>query len=307
MRIRPPHLEKGDKVGIIAPASPPNQEKLAKGLAFLENELGLTYVLGESVTAKNHYLAGTDKVRLRDFHEMIEDPTIKAIFCASGGYGSARIADKIDYILVEENPKIFWGFSDITFLHTALGTISNVVTFHGPSISSLGSDGIHDRTKLMFNQLFAPAEIVYDERISPLRTVAAGVARGMLVGGNLTLICQSIGTKFEIDVVGKILLIEDLSLEPAEIDALLNQLRMSRKLEQCAGIIIGSFTNPEPKFYKDSPSLDELFDSYFANYPKPVVSGFEMGHELLNVGVPLGVDVLLNADEKSLTILPGVK
>lgn len=129
----------------------------------------------------------------------------------------------------------------------------------------------------------------------------------MLVGGNLTLICQSIGTKFELDVRDKVLLIEDLGQEPAQIDAMLNQLRMTRKLEQCAGIVIGAFTDSEPRDYKDSPTLDELFDSYFARLNKPVVSGFEFGHEALNVGIPLGVDVLLNADEKTLVILPGVE
>lgn len=306
MRTRPPRLQKGDTVGIIAPASPPNQQKLANAVAFLE-ELGLNCVLGESVTQVNHYLAGSDKIRLRDLHDMVEDPSIKAIFCSSGGYGSARIADRIDYVLLQENPKIFWGFSDITFLHSAIGALSDLVTFHGPTLSSIGGEGVPERTKLMFNQLFAPAEILYDEKISPLRIVASGEARGMLVGGNLTLICQSIGTKFELDVRDKILLIEDLGLEPAQIDAALNHLRMSRKLEQCAGIVIGSFTNAEPRDYLDSPTLDELFDSYFAKFNKPVVSGFEFGHEALNVGIPLGVDVLLNADEKTLTILPGVE
>lgn len=306
MRTRPPRLQKGDTVGIIAPASPPNQKKLAKALTFLE-ELGLNYVLGESVNKQEHYLAGTDKERVRDFQDMVEDPSIKAIFCSSGGYGSARIADKIDYVSLQENPKIFWGFSDITFLHTAIGTLSDLVTFHGPTLSSLGAEDVHDRTKLMFNQLFSPAEILYDERISPLRTVSPGSVRGMLVGGNLTLICQSIGTKFELDVRGKVLLIEDLDQEPAQIDAMLNQLRMTRKLEQCVGIVIGSFTNAQPRDYVDSPTLDELFDSYFAKLNKPVVSGFEFGHEALNVGIPLGVDVLLNADEKTLAILPGVE
>lgn len=306
MRTRPPRLKKGDTVGIIAPASPPNQKKLAKALKFLE-QLGLNYVLGESVSQQQHYLAGTDKVRLRDFQDMVEDQSIKAIFCSSGGYGSARIADKIDYVSLQENPKIFWGFSDITFLHTAIGALSDLVTFHGPTLSSLGVEGVHERTKLMFNQLFAPAEILYDERISPLRTVSPGQVRGMLVGGNLTLICQSIGTKFELDVRDKVLLIEDLGQEPAQIDAMLNQLRMTRKLEQCAGIVIGAFTDSEPRDYKDSPTLDELFDSYFARLNKPVVSGFEFGHEALNVGIPLGVDVLLNADEKTLVILPGVE
>ncbi|GED18638.1 S66 peptidase family protein [Kurthia gibsonii] len=306
MKQRPMRLQKGDTVGIVAPASPPNQQQLKKSLDFIEG-LGLQYVMGESVTAKEHYLAGSDELRVRDLQRMVEDPSIRAIFCASGGYGSARIADQLDYMLFEENPKIFWGFSDITFLHTAIGELSNLVTFHGPTLSSLGREDIPERTYLMFEQLFNPAEIYYDERISPLQTIAKGRVRAPIVGGNLTLLCESLGTKFEVDTANKVLLIEDIGLEPAQIDAKLNQLRMARKFEHCAGVVIGSFTHAEPRDYKDSPSLDALFTSYFKDFNKPVVSGFKFGHENLNVGIPLGVDVILDADEKVLAFLPGVE
>ncbi|MGX9135928.1 S66 peptidase family protein [Rummeliibacillus sp. JY-2-4R] len=306
MKRRPPRLQKGDTVGIIAPSSPPNIERLTKAFDFLE-ELGLHYVLGNTVQLHNHYLAGTDEERASDLQEMIEDKAVKAIFCASGGYGAARIADKIDYLLLEENPKIFWGFSDITFLHTAIGMYSDIVTFHGPTLSSMGRDDVTNRTKHMFEQLFQPAEIHYDESISPLTVICGGAARGELTGGNLTLIANSLGTKFEIDTTGKILLIEDIGLEPAQIDSLLNQLRQARKFEQVKGIVIGDFTNATPREYQDSPSLHELFESYFTDLNIPVVSGFKIGHCEPNVGIPLGVDAILDADHKDLAILPGVE
>ncbi|WP_397539981.1 LD-carboxypeptidase [Rummeliibacillus pycnus] len=306
MKRRPPRLQKGDTVGIIAPSSPPNIERLTKSLNFLE-ELGLRYVLGKTVQLHNNYLAGTDEERAEDLQEMIEDPTIKAIFCASAGFGAARIADKIDYLLLEENPKIFWGFSDITFLHTAIGMFSDIVTFHGPTLSSIGRDDVTERTKHMFEQLFQPAEIHYDESISPLTTICGGVARGEITGGNLTLIANSLGTKFEIDTKGKILLIEDIGLEPAQIDGLLNQLRQARKFEHVVGILIGDFTNADPREYQDSPSLNDLFESYFIDLNIPVVSGFKIGHCEPNVGIPLGVDVILDAEHKELAVLPGVE
>ena len=306
MKRRPPRLQKGDTVGIIAPSSPPNIERLTKALDFLD-ELGLKYMLGNTVQLHNHYLAGTDQERAQDLQEMIEDPTIKAIFCASAGFGAARIADKIDYLLLEENPKIFWGFSDITFLHTAIGMFSDIVTFHGPTLSSIGRENVTERTKHMFEQLFQPAEIHYDESISPLTTICGGAARGEITGGNLTLIANSLGTKFEIDTAGKILLIEDIGLEPAQIDGLLNQLRQARKFEQVKGIVIGEFTEIHPREYEDSPSLDELFESYFKDLNIPAVSGFKIGHCEPNVGIPLGVDVLLDAENKDLAILPGVE
>ena len=306
MKRRPPRLHKGDTVGIIAPSSPPNIERLTKALDFLD-ELGLHYVLGNTVQLHNQYLAGTDQERAQDLQEMITDPDIKAIFCASAGFGAARIADKIDYLLLEENPKIFWGFSDITFLHTAIGMFSDIVTFHGPTLSSIGRENVMERTKHMFEQLFQPAEIHYDESISPLTTICGGAARGEITGGNLTLIANSLGTKFEIDTAGKILLIEDIGLEPAQIDGLLNQLRQARKFEQVKGIVIGEFTEIHPREYEDSPSLDELFESYFKDLNIPVVSGFKIGHCEPNVGIPLGVDVLLDAENKDLAILPGVE
>lgn len=306
MKRRPPRLQKGDTVGIIAPSSPPNIERLTKALDFLD-ELGLHYVLGNTIQLHNHYLAGTDQERAQDLQEMITNPDIKAIFCASAGFGAARIADKIDYLLLEENPKIFWGFSDITFLHTAIGMFSDMVTFHGPTLSSVGRENVTERTKHMFEQLFQPSEIHYDESISPLTTICGGKARGEITGGNLTLIANSLGTKFEIDTAGKILLIEDIGLEPAQIDGLLNHLRQARKFEQVKGIVIGEFTEIHPREYEDSPSLEELFESYFKDLSIPVVSGFKIGHCEPNVGIPLGVDVLLDADNKDLAILPGVE
>ncbi|MBK3496981.1 LD-carboxypeptidase [Viridibacillus sp. YIM B01967] len=306
MKIRPKRLQVGDTVGIIAPASPPNIENLTKSFAFLE-ELGLKYVIGKSVQLKNGYLAGTDEERLADLHDMIEDPSIAAIICASGGYGAARIADRIDYQLLEENPKIFWGFSDITFLHTALGLYSDIVTFHGPTLSSMGREDVAERTKRMFKQLFEPAEIHYGEDISSLTTMSGGAVRGELTGGNLSLIARSIGTKYEIDTKGKILLIEDIGLEPAHIDGLLNQLKQSRKLDEAAGIIVGEFTNAEPNEYKDSLTLDEVLDHYLGGLGKPVVKGFKIGHCEPNVAIPLGVDAILDADRKHLAILPGVQ
>lgn len=306
MRKRPARLQQGDTVGIITPASPPMRKQFDKSLEILSN-LGLNYVVGEAVGEKEYYLAGTDELRVKDLHTMIADPTIKAIFCAAGGYGSSRILDQIDYLLLEENPKIFWGFSDITFLHSAFGMFSDIVTFHGPNLQALGDENVHERTIRMIQQLFTPAEIFYDETIAPLTTISGGQVRGQLVGGNLSSIVGGLGTKFELDVVNKIILIEEIGLEPVQIDAYLNQLRLSRKLEQCAGIIIGDFSKTQPREFKNSPQLAELFASYFSHLNKPVVSGFKFGHEQLNICIPLGVDVMLDADAKTLVLLPGVE
>ena len=307
MRTMPKRLQKGDTVGIISPSSPPNSENLKKALPFLE-ELGLKVKMGKSVEAKNGYLAGTDDERLADLHAMFEDPEVKGIICAGGGYGAARYADRIDYAMIKENPKIFWGYSDVTFLHNAIGMYAELVTFHGPMLASdVGKPEFHDRSGRMFGQMFQPFELHYDETISELETLASGMADGELVGGNLSLIRGTLGTKFEIDTKDKILLIEDTGEEPYQVDEMLNQLKMARKFEQVAGIVIGDFKNAEPKKPEQSWTLAQVLDDYFKDLDVPVVKGFKIGHCEPHFSVPLGVKARLDADAKTLTILPGVE
>ncbi|WP_394121353.1 LD-carboxypeptidase [Planococcus donghaensis] len=307
MRKLPKRLKKGDTVGIIAPSSPPNQENLQKALPFLE-ELGLKIKLGKSVDAAHGYLAGTDEERLADLHAMFEDPEVSGIICAGGGYGAARYADKIDYAMIMENPKVFWGYSDITFLHTAIGEYAEMVTFHGPMLASdVGKPEFHERSGRMFGQLFEPFELHYTEEVAPLETLVGGVAQGELVGGNLSLIRSAIGTKFDLDVKGKILLIEDIDEEPYEVDEMLNQLRMARKFDEAAGIVIGDFKNASPKKRKPSLTLDQVFNDYFSDLKIPVVKGFKIGHCEPHFSVPLGALARLDGDAKTLTILPGVE
>lgn len=307
MRTLPRRLKKGDTVGIISPSSPPNLENLKKALPFLES-LGLNIKMGKSVEAKNGHLAGTDDDRLADLHAMFEDPEIAGIICAGGGYGAARYTDRIDFQMIKENPKVFWGYSDITFLHTAIGEYAELVTFHGPMLASdVGKETFHERSARMFGQLFGPFELYYSEEISPLTALAGGVAQGELVGGNLSLIRSGIGTKFELDVKGKILLIEDIDEEPYQVDELLNHLKMARKFDEVAGIVIGDFKNAEPKNKERSLTLDEVLDDYFKDLKVPVVKGFKIGHCEPHFSVPLGVQARLDADDKTLTILPGVE
>jgi len=294
-----PRLQKGDTVGLVALSSSAQPEKLGEALAFLE-DLGLNYIIGDTVHAKHDYLAGSDEERLADFHEMVRNTEVKAIFCVKGGYGSARIAEKIDYGLLEENPKVFWGFSDLTYLHCAINEYANLVTFHGPLLMSVGR--IDDLSKKMFLQLFSPMELQYTEDISPLTTIAPGVARGEIIGGNLRRLVNTLGTKFEVRTEGRILLIEELGETIPNIDAMLQQLKQARKLEQLAGVVIGSFTQTEA----DEAALLALMQDYFADLGVPIVAGFKMGHDSTNIAIPLGVDAILDAQEKVLKILPGV-
>ncbi|WP_422123991.1 LD-carboxypeptidase [Planococcus sp. X10-3] len=307
MRTLPKRLKRGDTVGVIAPSSPPNLENLKKALPFLE-ELGLKVKMGSSVEAKHGYLAGTEGERLADLHAMFEDPEVAGIICAGGGYGAARLADRIDFGMIKENPKVFWGYSDITYLHTAIGQFADLVTFHGPMLASdVGKKEFHERSGRMFGQLFEPFELHYDEGISTLTALSRGVAQGELVGGNLSVLRSGIGTKFEINTKDKILLIEDTGEQPYEVDEILNQLRLARKFEGLAGVVIGDFKDSEPKKPEESLRLDQVFDHYFKDLGVPVVKGFKIGHCEPHFSVPLGAEAKLDADEMALTILPGVQ
>lgn len=303
MKIRPARLQQGDTVGLVNLSSPLSQEALGDKLAFLE-QLRLRYKLGNTIQSFEGYLAGTDEERVADFHAMVQDPEVKAIFLVKGGYGIPRVIDKISYPLLEDNPKIIWGFSDITALHTQVNEFANLVTFHGPMLSST-QGALDELSQKMFQQLFQPIEIQYTESIAPLTTVIPGVVRGELVGGNLNRVVGTLGTKFEINVRNKILLLEDIGETIEQIDHMINQLRLARKLEQAAGFVIGDFNmSDDANSYED---VIEMITGYLKPFNKPTVAGFKIGHCTPNIAIPLGVDAILNANDKTLSILPGVE
>lgn len=306
MLIKPERLKKGDTVGIIAPASPPNKENLERGLKFIE-AIELNYKLGKSLYQEYGYLAGSDEDRLADLHGMFLDDEVKGIICAGGGYGTGRIASSIDYETIQKNPKVFWGYSDITFLHTAIRQQAGLVTFHGPMIASdLGKEDANLISKEQFLQLFSPAELRYTTELSLLEEMIAGKAKGELVGGNLSLLASTMGTSYEIDTFGKILLIEDINEEPRAVDRMLNQLYMGGKLQGAAGIIVGDFNNCVPE-RELSLSLDEVLDHYIKLAGKPAMKGFKMGHCSPHIAVPFGTEAQMDTDTKTLIVESGIK
>ncbi|WP_431028020.1 S66 peptidase family protein [Lysinibacillus sp. LZ02] len=307
MRQKPKRLKKGDTIGIISPSGPFRDGQMEKAILFLE-KLGLNYKLGQHASNRWGYLAGKDEERLADLHNMFANPEINGIICSRGGYGAARMTDKIDFELIRNNPKVFWGYSDITFLHTSFGQLSNLVTFHGPMLTSdVASADFAELSAKMFEQLFEPTPLVYDEKISELAVLSQGTTKAEVVGGNLSLLVQSIGTKFEIETSDKILLIEDIGEEPYRVDGMLNQLRQANKLERLAGVVIGDFADALSTGDKPSLTLEEVLDDYFKDRPYPVMKGFKMGHCQPHFAIPLGVEGELDTYSKTLRLSPGVE
>ncbi|MED3552477.1 LD-carboxypeptidase [Cytobacillus praedii] len=306
MGVKPQRLKIGDTIGIIAPASPPNQENLLRSFAFLE-ELGLKVKLGKHVYDQYGYLAGKDKDRLEDLHTMFLDSEVKAVICAGGGYGTGRIASQIDYKMIKNHPKIFWGYSDITFLHTAIRQQTGLITFHGPMLASdIGKVDADPLSKEYFKQLFEPASIQYPNDLSQLEVLIDGKAGGEITGGNLSLLASTIGTAFEIDTKGKLLLIEDINEEPRSIDRMLNQLHMAGKLSEASGLIIGDFNNCVPE-RELSLELDEVISHYTYLANIPALKGFKFGHCSPHISIPLGVHAEMDTSQKRLIIDSGVQ
>jgi muramoyltetrapeptide carboxypeptidase len=303
--LRPPALRKGDTIGIIAPASPSDANRLRKAIPFFK-KLGLRVRLGKNMNKTYGYLAGTDEERLEDFHQMAADEEIKAIIFARGGYGTARIAGNLNYELIRKHPKIIWGYSDITYLHTAIRQETGLITFHGPMpASDIAEETFDSISANSFFQLFKPTTLTYSEMISPLTVLSHGKHTAPLVGGNLTLLTSTLGTPYEINLKGKILLMEDIGEEPYRVDSMLNQLRLAGKLQEAAGVVVGDFAKADPK---KTPSLllEEVFEHYLGSLSLPVIKGFRIGHCFPHFAVPLGADATIDTEEKTLTIMPGV-
>lgn len=309
-KIKPARLKPGDRIGIIAPASwPYHPEKAERGIKRFE-KMGFQTCVGKTVYRKHGYLAGTDQERLEELHRMFADPEIQAIICVGGGYGSPRMADALDYDLIKANPKIFWGFSDITFLLNAMYQRTGLITFHGPMVSSdfgRAEDEIHPLTLETLRQLLEPMSCVHDETIAPLYTVTEGQASGELVGGNLSLLVSSLGTPYEIDTNNKLLLIEEIEEDIYRIDRMLNQLRLAGKFDDAAGIVFGDFNNCQSGKRQETLSLIQVFQDHVSSSGKPAMGGFRIGHCTPNLAVPIGAAASMNTFEKTLRIEePGV-
>ena len=310
--IHPPALRPGDTVGLITPAtyvSDPDRLALAERTM---KYFGLGIKWGKNVRKRTGYLGGTVQERLDDFHDMFRDAAVRAVWAIRGGYGSAHLLDRIDYGLLRKNPKIFLGYSDVTALHLAIQKRAGLVTFHGPVVLSRFSEftQVHFRRALFeatpLGPLTNPPE---PSRLRPehlLRTVRPGTARGRLAGGNLTLISTTMGTPWEIETRGRILLLEDVDEQPYSIDRMLTQLRLAGKLDQAAGIVFGECRDCRPREFQPSFdstfSLGEVLDEILGSLKIPVLSGLTIGHTDDQLTIPLGVLATLDADRGELVI-----
>lgn len=303
--IKPKVLKKGDTIGLVAPASP------VKHIASVDRSVGVliaqgfNVVVGPSCYGSYGYLAASDTIRAADINNMFQNPEIDGIFCLRGGYGTPRILDMLSYEMIRENPKVFLGYSDITAIHTALNQISNLVTFHGPMPSS---DMLEDFDVFSYNSYWntitstVPMGVIENPWGIAPEALVGGKAEGIIIGGNLSLITSTLGTPYEIDTCGKLLLIEEIEEYTYRIDRMLTQLKLSGKLSNCAGIILGNFNNCVRQNPDCDLSLNQVFNDLLVPSGKPILSNLMIGHCSPKLTIPLGVKALLDADNLTLTI-----
>ncbi|MBP3646941.1 MAG: LD-carboxypeptidase [Clostridia bacterium] len=299
-------LKKGDTIGLIGPSgSIRTAGSLEKSVEMIE-QLGFRVKLGESCGKVYGYLSGTDEVRARDVNAMFRDDEVDAIICVKGGYGTMRMLDQLDYEAVAANPKIFLGYSDITAMHIAYLEKAGLVSFHGPMPASCWVDGLDEITmSSMLDMLMEvrPERILQNPEGHPFVTVNPGVCEGMFVGGNLSLIDGLIGTPYELDTKGRILFIEDIGEKTYRLDHMLTHLRLAGKFDDCAGVVLGHFTDCPIEFPEFGLTIEEVIRDIVAPCGKPVFSGFTAGHALPNLTLPLGVNCRMDADHGTITIL----
>jgi muramoyltetrapeptide carboxypeptidase len=300
--VKPERLKKGDLIGIISPASTPDDlNRIEKGVQYLEKS-GFRAEVAPNVGKYRGYLAGSDDQRLYDLHYMFRRKDVKAVFCVRGGCGSPRLLDKIDFTIIKKNPKIFVGYSDITVLQTAFLKKTGLVTFAGPMVAvDFGREEVSSYTEEHFWRIITStkkAGKIIPPGEDKLFALNDGKAKGQLVGGNLALLMSLAGTSFFPDLKGKILLIEDIGEQPYRVDRLINQLKLMGAFKQLKGIILGAFTDCiEPDFSKRTLTLNDVIEDYLSNLKIPIIYNFPHGHITDLITVPYGIDVSINASK----------
>jgi muramoyltetrapeptide carboxypeptidase len=309
--VRPPKLGPGSRVGLVAPAGPLLERDDLTRAQELCRALGYDPVLGHNAYSRHGYMAGTDDQRLADLNGALQDPTIDAIWCIRGGYGSLRLLDRVDYAALIRRPKALIGFSDITALLNAVTRASGVVSFHGP----VARASMSPFTRVCFTRVlstsappgllgFIPStDQVLIPRQDRIVTLRGGTAEGRIAGGNLTLLHCLIGTPYFPDLDGAILFLEDVGEELYRVDRMLAHLRLIGAFRTLAAVMIGRFTELDRAARDGALGFDEVLANYFEPLGIPVAYGFPIGHIDAQWTLPLGVRTRLDLDHGEVELL----
>lgn len=293
--ILPPYIKNGSKIRIVSPAGKINEKYIFPAREWLVNQ-GYTVDLGKFVFAQHFQFAGTDEQRLQDLQKALDDPELDAILCSRGGYGTVRIIDKLDFTQFLKKPKWLVGFSDITILHSLLNnmgisTIHGVMPRHFFETNGEPTENLHSLMSILSGEKM-------NYSFSNLEINRPGKTSGELVGGNLSIISSMVGTKYELDMEGKILFLEDIDEFLYHTDRMIHQLKFAGKFDKLKGLIIGDFTDMKDNESPFGKTVREIITDAVKTFGYPVAFGFPAGHDKKNLALPFGKECKLDVSKK---------
>ncbi|KAF0198150.1 MAG: muramoyltetrapeptide carboxypeptidase [Bacteroidetes bacterium] len=288
--ITPPYLKPGDQIGIVATARKVSPEEMKPAIQAI-GSWGLEVRLGKYLFEEDNQYAGSDEQRTFDLQQMLDDPEIKAIICARGGYGTVRIIDRLDFSEFEKKPKWIAGYSDITVLHSHIHRHLGIETIHATMPLNFPSDGsTSPAAEALRKCLFGEAP---EYRITAGPSSKDGNARGLVTGGNLSILYSLCGSPSDVETEGKILFIEDLDEYLYHIDRMMMNLKRCGKLERLAGLVVGGMTQMRDNSVPFGKTAEEIIADVVKEYKYPVLFGFPAGHQAENMPLLLGREATL--------------
>lgn len=292
--ITPPYLQPGDTIGIVCPAGYMPAATVQTCVQVL-TQWGYKVLLGTTVGGNStNYFSGNDTERLADLQRMIDDPTVKAILCGRGGYGTGRIIDQVNFTALTTYPKWIIGYSDITILHSHIHRHYGMVTLHAPMAAAFNQDGWKNEYVQSLREALQGITLACGGPDHPFNRL--GIAQGPLVGGNLALLAHLVGTPSDLDTTGKILFIEDVGEQLYNIDRMLYQYKRSGKMDRLAGLIVGGFTECKDTERPFGQTAYEIIRDLVADYDYPVCFDFPVSHTERNYTMKIGAYYELKVD-----------
>jgi muramoyltetrapeptide carboxypeptidase len=299
---KPPALRKGDLIGVVAPAGAVKTEDLGNGVRRLE-EMGFRVALGRSLYRSARYLAGRDEERAADLAEMFANPEVKAVVAARGGYGTSRVIPLLDAKALARSPKIFVGSSDLTLLLHFLRSACRLVTFHGPMVSPNFGKYSSPTTNGEFVRILGATTPPGPIDVTGVKVLKGGSGEGVLTGGCLSLVCQTIGTPYEIQTEDAILFLEDINEPPYRIDRMLTYLKHVGKFDGVRAVVFGLMPDCHPS-PQELYTLEDVIRDVLADLPCPILYDFPSGHGGTNVTLPFGVRAAVEGSTLSILEAP---
>ncbi|MCB0480160.1 MAG: LD-carboxypeptidase [Flavobacteriales bacterium] len=299
--ILPPFLKAGDKVAMVSPGKVILKKEITQAIAYF-NSWGLEVVIGPNALKKWNRFAGSDAERKNDFQWALDDPSIKAVICNRGGYGSIRIIESLDFDNFKKSPKWIVGYSDVTIFHGHLNHHLRIASIHGTMPLNMKSEdnrktSIEGLRRTLFGEEYGNEWEAHSFNIN-------GKAKGQIIGGNLSILASLIGTSKDFLSGGKILFMEDLCEELYHLDRMLYQLKFSNKFEGLSGVIIGSFSDMTDVsgWFSANTTAYQIINAHLSELGVPVSFGFPAGHEAQNHPLVLGKEYELNVSELGCTL-----